>query len=145
MRGIVVPAPAAGKARNRTLTGPSRERQRGLMLEHARRFRDLSRARPGRRPARIRSGAPLIYRMLSPKLADAIFWVAVAACLVAQAAILRSVALTRAGSAARRAAELLWAVAPAVALALVLAATWRTLHPRAESSATAAPAGVVTL
>ena len=78
--------------------------------------------------------------MISPNLADAIFWVAVAACLVAQVAILRSVLVTRGGSAARRAAEIAWAVAPAVALALVLAATWRTLHPAAG----ARPAAVAT-
>ena len=69
--------------------------------------------------------------MINPNLADAIFWVAVAACLIAQVAILRSVLVTRGGSVARRAAEIAWAVAPAVALALVLAATWRTLHPTA--------------
>jgi hypothetical protein len=86
--------------------------------------------------------------MISPILADAIFWVAVAACLVAQAAILRSVAATRTGSAGHRATELAWAIAPAVALALVLAATWRTLHPRAEGverGSSAAVAGMVTL
>ena len=88
--------------------------------------------------------------MISPKLADAIFWVAVAACLVAQAAILRSVVRTRAGSTVHRATELAWAIVPAVALALVLATTWRTLHPRAEGTerggtSTAAVAGMVTL
>jgi hypothetical protein len=76
--------------------------------------------------------------MISPILADAIFWVAVAACLVAQVAILRSVVVTRAGSTARRAAEIAWAVAPAVALALVFAATWRTLHPGAAARPVAA-------
>ena len=85
--------------------------------------------------------------MISPTLADAIFWIAVAACLVAQVAILRSVLVTRDGSVARRASEIAWAVAPAVALALVLAATWRTLHPadgaRPAPAATAvAAAGV---
>jgi heme/copper-type cytochrome/quinol oxidase subunit 2 len=75
--------------------------------------------------------------MISQPLADAIFWIAVAACTVAQVAIVRSVATTpttsTGSSRARRAAEIAWAVAPAVALALVLGATWRTLHPRADS------------
>jgi heme/copper-type cytochrome/quinol oxidase subunit 2 len=82
--------------------------------------------------------------MISPILADAIFWIAVAACLVAQVAILRSVVVTRSGSAARRATEIAWAVAPAVALALVLAATWRTLHPGAEVRPAAVTAEVTT-
>ncbi len=77
--------------------------------------------------------------MISPKLADAIFWVAVAACLVAQVAILRSVVISRAGSRARRAVEIAWAVAPAVALALVLAATWRTLHPDTRAGTATPP------
>ena len=88
--------------------------------------------------------------MISPTLADAIFWVAVAACLVAQTAILRSVLRTGAASrgttGARRGAEILWAVAPAVALALVLAATWRTLHPRpAGAERAGAPVAAVAL
>ncbi len=75
---------------------------------------------------------------LSP--ADAIFWVAVACCAVAQWLILRSALRAPdaergppAGGggvpATRRAAEVAWAVLPAIALALVLAATWRAIHP----------------
>ena len=69
--------------------------------------------------------------MISPTTADAIFWVAVACCLVAQAAILRSVLVGGRASAPprRRAAEVAWAIAPAVALTIVLVATWRTIHP----------------
>ena len=71
-------------------------------------------------------------------LADAIFWVAVACCAVAQWFILRG-ALTAsltpsAGDAvptSRRPLEIAGAVLPAVALALVLAATWRAMHPAA--------------
>lgn len=66
---------------------------------------------------------------MSPLFADAIFWIAVACCVVAQAAIVRSVLLARGGSTrARRAAELMWAVLPAIALAAVLVLTWRTMH-----------------
>lgn len=67
--------------------------------------------------------------------ADAIFWVAVACCAVAQVAILRSVLVSpvEAGepvrsSVARRAAEIAWAVLPGVALAVVFAYTWRAIH-----------------
>jgi hypothetical protein len=69
--------------------------------------------------------------MISPTTADAIFWVAVACCLAAQAAILRSVLAGGRGTppSPRRAAEVAWAVVPALVLALVLAATWRALHP----------------
>lgn len=74
---------------------------------------------------------------MSPNVADAVFWIAVVACVVAQVAITRSVLVARqpelpAGARvapARRSAELAWALLPAVALAAVLALTWRTLHP----------------
>lgn len=77
---------------------------------------------------------------MPPALSEAIFWIAVACCVVAELFILRSaltmrVARTGAGAAdgtlprVRRPMEVLWAVVPAVALALVLVATWRTLHP----------------
>ena len=67
--------------------------------------------------------------------ADAVFWVAVACCVVAELFILRSTLLARGPQSGkplpsrRRAAEVAWAVLPAVALALVLAATWRAIHP----------------
>ncbi len=73
--------------------------------------------------------------------ADALFWVGVASCAVAQAAILRSVLRQRRaqGTAAsvprpRFLVEVAWAVLPAVALAVLLVATWRTMHPRAGSA-----------
>jgi heme/copper-type cytochrome/quinol oxidase subunit 2 len=80
---------------------------------------------------------------MSPVLADAIFWVAVVCCVVAQAALLRSqlAAPARGGAAdapARRAGEVVWAVLPAVMLALALVWTWRTLHPRPTPGAPAA-------
>ena len=71
---------------------------------------------------------------------DAIFWIAVASCALAQFAIVRSVLRMR-GSAAgtghvsspllprtRPAIEIAWVVVPALALAVVLTVTWRTMH-----------------
>lgn len=71
---------------------------------------------------------------------DAIFWIAVASCALAQVAIVRSVLRMR-GSAAdtghgsspmlprtRPAIEIAWVVVPSLALAVVLALTWRTMH-----------------
>jgi heme/copper-type cytochrome/quinol oxidase subunit 2 len=74
---------------------------------------------------------------MNPMLADAIFWIAVVSCAVAQIAILRSTFVARAGyatSPARRPAtrleEIVWAVAPAVALGTLLVFTWRAMHVR---------------
>ena len=82
---------------------------------------------------------------MSPIVADAVFWIAVVACAVAQVAITRSVFVARqpelpAGARvapARRPAELAWALLPALAVAGVLALTWRTMHP--VTGATGAP------
>jgi heme/copper-type cytochrome/quinol oxidase subunit 2 len=73
---------------------------------------------------------------MSFRLADAIFWIAVACCSVAQLAIIRSVIIspTRPSdtgiepSPIRRAVEIAWAVLPGVALAVVLVFTWRAMH-----------------
>ena len=73
---------------------------------------------------------------MSFRLADAIFWVAVACCSVAQLAIIRSAIVSPASPAdsgirttpARRAAEIAWAVIPGIALAAVLAFTWQAMH-----------------
>lgn len=69
---------------------------------------------------------------------DAIFWIAVASCALAQVAIVRSVLRMRGAAAdtgsspmlprSRPAIEIAWVVVPALALALVLALTWRTMH-----------------
>ncbi|MFL5575892.1 MAG: hypothetical protein ACJ79S_08000 [Gemmatimonadaceae bacterium] len=69
---------------------------------------------------------------------DLVFWTSVVLCAVAQAAILRSVLIVRhtpppgAPSSVprvRRGVEIVWAVVPAVGLALLLALTWRAIHP----------------
>jgi heme/copper-type cytochrome/quinol oxidase subunit 2 len=83
---------------------------------------------------------------MSPIVADAVFWAAVAACVVAQLAITRSVFAARQPALpadarvapARRSAELAWALLPALAVAGVLALTWRAMHPAAPAPAVAA-------
>ena len=72
---------------------------------------------------------------MSFSLADAIFWVAVACCVIAQLAIVRSALVSPARvpdgqptSAGRRVAEIAWAVLPGVALAFVLLLTWHAMH-----------------
>ena len=72
--------------------------------------------------------------MIAP-IADAAFWLAVACCIVAQAAIVRS-AFTRRSPIAgagtmpplRRPVEVAWTLLPAAILLLVLALTWRAMH-----------------
>lgn len=77
---------------------------------------------------------------MSGFIADAIFWIAVASCTVAQVAIVRSILIspTRPAPAAgstegegvssRRPLELFWAVLPGIALAAVFIFTWRAIH-----------------
>ena len=73
---------------------------------------------------------------MNQPLAETIFWIAALACAVAEIAILRSTiaqkrvqnpSLVRASSPAT---ELVWAVIPAVALSLLLFATWRRIEAR---------------
>jgi len=69
-------------------------------------------------------------------LAETIFWIAAVACLVAQIAILRSTFAVRHANrselvpAASRTGELVWAFLPAVALSVVLVATWQRIEAR---------------
>lgn len=81
-------------------------------------------------------------------LPDVVFWASVVLCAVAQVAILRSVFVARhtpppiAPSAVppvRRAVEIVSALVPAVALAALLALTWRAIHPVDARPSTAAP------
>jgi len=72
--------------------------------------------------------------MPSP-LAEAIFWIAVACCAVAQAAILRSVIVSAAqpdhgapATAAHRVVEIGWAILPGVALVFLFLYTWAAIH-----------------
>ena len=77
---------------------------------------------------------------MSRSLANLLFWLAVVCCAIGQLLILRSV--LRAGSGGggvampvmRRGTELMWAVVPALALAVVLAVTWRAIRALPDES-----------
>jgi len=78
--------------------------------------------------------------------ATILFWMSVACCLVAQVLIVRSVVAARALPAvrpelprARGSVEVMWAVVPAVALAVLLFFTWRAIQTNRATRA-AAPA-----
>ncbi|MDB4886944.1 MAG: hypothetical protein JWN79_2382 [Gemmatimonadetes bacterium] len=79
--------------------------------------------------------------------ADGLFWTSVACCLVAQLYIIRSVRGARYVPAPATAMprhrgmlELLWAVVPAVGLAVLLVFTWRAIHePPAPPAVPAQP------
>jgi hypothetical protein len=68
---------------------------------------------------------------MATSISDLLFWLCAAAIVVAQVMILRS---TRRGmliglSSARTPLEWAFAIGPAVAVLLLLVATWRTMHP----------------
>ena len=71
-------------------------------------------------------------------LAEAIFWIAALACVAAQIALLRSSFKMKKGSkselvpASPRPVELAWAILPALALSVLLFATWRKVAQREE-------------
>jgi hypothetical protein len=73
--------------------------------------------------------------MIQP-LAEAIFWIAAIACVVAEAAILRA-AFAGVGAkkfeavpTASRSSEIAWALLPALLLALLLGVTWQRVEAR---------------
>lgn len=62
-----------------------------------------------------------------------IFWIAAAICIIAELALLRSAFTPRpseAGMASHssKGIEMLWAIVPAIMLAVLLAATWRAVN-----------------
>lgn len=66
--------------------------------------------------------------------AVALFWVAVGICALAQMALLHSFFLgasrpSRESTATFRATETTWAIVPALVLVVLLALTWRAMHP----------------
>jgi heme/copper-type cytochrome/quinol oxidase subunit 2 len=79
------------------------------------------------------------------RFADAVFWIAVACCAVAQLAIIRSAFVSPATAArsensdstdshapaspARRATEIAWAILPGIALIVLFFYTWSAIHP----------------
>ena len=78
---------------------------------------------------------------MSFSFADGLFWLSVACCVVAQVFILRSVGASRhapdgtAGLPRQRGVmEMLWAVLPAVGLAVLLVFTWRAVRKNASAA-----------
>lgn len=71
-------------------------------------------------------------------LAEAIFWIAVLACVVAQIALLRSSISMKAEKHSElvpdspRSSELAWSILPALVLTALLFATWRKIADRDE-------------
>ena len=66
---------------------------------------------------------------------EPVFWIAATLCVIAEIAILRSAFMPRAGDVdaqmvphSSRGAEMIWAVVPAIGLAVLLAATWRAVN-----------------
>ena len=84
---------------------------------------------------------------MSLSFASAIFWVAVALCAVAEIAIVRATLVARTSPVnggvprARRPVEVVWALVPALGLALVLGQTWRAIRAPAAGPG-AAPAAM---
>ena len=73
---------------------------------------------------------------MNQPLAEAIFWIAAVACVVAELAILRSTYAARRVEksdlvpSASRGGEITWAIIPAVMLVFLLAVTWRRIEAR---------------
>lgn len=73
---------------------------------------------------------------MNQPLAEIIFWIAAVACVVAEIAILRSTFVARRATksdsvpSSSQIGELVWAFIPAVALSVVLVATWQRIEAR---------------
>jgi len=73
---------------------------------------------------------------MNQPLAETIFWIAAALCVIAELAILRSTFAARRPTKsdlvplASPRSELAWAIIPAVALGVVLTATWQKIEAR---------------
>ena len=74
--------------------------------------------------------------------ATILFWISVACCLVAQVLIVRSVLAARGLPAvrpelprARGSVEIMWAIVPGIALAVVLFFTWRAIGGETRAAA----------
>jgi heme/copper-type cytochrome/quinol oxidase subunit 2 len=73
---------------------------------------------------------------MNQPLAEGIFWIAALACIVAEIAILRSTYAARKVEQsalvpeASRSGEIVWAIVPAVALSVLLIATWQKIQAR---------------
>lgn len=67
-------------------------------------------------------------------LAEPVFWIALCVCIVAEIAILRSAFMPHPDTVksaslphSERGLEMIWAIVPAIVLAILLAATWRAV------------------
>ena len=75
---------------------------------------------------------------MNQPLADAIFWIATVACVIAEIAILRSTYLARGVEksslvpASSRNGEIAWAIIPAIVLVALLGSTWQKVQKRGE-------------
>ena len=73
---------------------------------------------------------------MNQPLAETLFWIAAVACAIAELAILRSTFAARRATkselvpSASPRGEFAWAIIPAVALGVVLTATWQTIDAR---------------
>jgi len=73
---------------------------------------------------------------MNQPLAETIFWIAAVACVIAECAILRSTFAARSAKqselvpTASPRGELVWAIIPALALVVVLTATWQRIEAR---------------
>lgn len=73
---------------------------------------------------------------MNQPLAETIFWIAAVACVIAELAILRSTFAARPANkselvpSASPRGELAWAIIPALALVVVLTATWQRVEAR---------------
>ena len=73
---------------------------------------------------------------MNQPLAETIFWIAAVACVIAELAILRSTFAARRANkselvpSASLRGEMAWAVIPALALGVVLTATWQRIEAR---------------
>ena len=73
---------------------------------------------------------------MNQPVAETIFWIAAAACAVAEVAILRSTFAARRANrselvpASSRSGEIAWAIIPALALCSLLVATWQRIEAR---------------
>jgi heme/copper-type cytochrome/quinol oxidase subunit 2 len=98
---------------------------------------------------RLDLDSPLPLQSMPQLPATILFWIAVACCLVAQVLIVRSVVAARALPAvrpelprARGSVEVMWAIVPAVALAVLLFFTWRAIETNRATRAAAATSAV---
>jgi heme/copper-type cytochrome/quinol oxidase subunit 2 len=74
-----------------------------------------------------------LHTHLTNPLAEPIFWIAAVICIVAEIALLRSAFVPHRQTAeslphSQRGLEMIWAIVPAIGLAILLAATWRAVH-----------------